>query len=222
MEAVIFDCDGVLVDSEILAVRVGLRAVKELGLSYSEDEYIHRFLGTTMNAYFKNVEEDHREAHGTSVPDGFFETLLSDSRDEMDAALVAIEGTHAAVESIAVPLAVASSSGVERLNFKLNKTGLFEAFAPHIYSGELVQNGKPAPDLYLHAADKLDVAAKACVAIEDSVHGVISAKAAGMTVVGFTGGGHCRAGHDTYLSDAGADIVVGHMKDLSTTLARFS
>jgi beta-phosphoglucomutase-like phosphatase (HAD superfamily) len=222
MEAVIFDCDGVLVDSEILAVRVGLRAVKELGLSYSEDEYIHRFLGTTMNAYFKNVEEDHREAHGTSIPDGFFETLLSDSRDEMDAALVAIEGTHAAVESIAVPLAVASSSGVERLNFKLNKTGLFEAFAPHIYSGELVQHGKPAPDLYLHAADKLDVAAKACVAIEDSVHGVISAKAAGMTVVGFIGGGHCRAGHDAYLSDAGADIVVGHMKDLSTTLARFS
>lgn len=222
MDAVIFDCDGVLVDSEILAVRVGLRAVKELGLSYSEDEYIHRFLGTTIDAYFKNVEEDHREAHGTSVPNGFFKTLMKDSREEMDAALAAIDGTHAAVRSIAVPLAVASSSGIERLHFKLNKTGLIEAFAPHIYSGELVQNGKPAPDLYLHAAEQLNVPAKACVAIEDSVHGVISAKAAGMTVVGFTGGGHCRPGHDRYLSDAGADTVVNHMNDLQDALAIFS
>lgn len=222
MNAVIFDCDGVLVDSEILAVRVGLRAVKALKLSYSEDEYIHRFLGTTIDAYFKKVEEDHQEAHGTSVPEGFLEALLRDSRDEMDAALTAIDGTHAAVQSIAVPLAVASSSGIERLHFKLNKTGLFEAFAPHIYSGELVENGKPAPDLYLHASAQLGISAKACVAIEDSVHGVISAKAAGMTVVGFTGGGHCRPGHDRYLSDAGADIVVNHMDNLQDALTTFS
>jgi len=222
MKAVIFDCDGVLVDSEILAVRVGLRAVKELDLSYSEDEYIHRFLGTTMDAYFKKVDEDHREAHGTPVPAGFFETLMKDSREDMDAALVAIDGTHAAVQSIAVPLAVASSSGMERLHFKLNKAGLIEAFAPHIYSGELVQNGKPEPDLYLHTAEQLNIPAEACVAIEDSVYGVISAKAAGMSVVGFTGGGHCRAGHGRYLSNAGADTVVNHMNKLQDALTVFS
>ncbi len=222
MDAVIFDCDGVLVDSEILAIRFGLRAVKALGLSYDEDEYIHRFLGITMEAYYKKLDDAHRDAHGTPIPDGFFETLLRDSKKEMDASLVAVGGTHDAIRSTSTPVAVASSSGLERLHFKLRKTELEEFFGPHIYSGEQVKNGKPAPDLYLHAAEQLGIPSKSCVAIEDSVHGVTSAKAADMTVIGFTGGGHCRPGHDAYLSDAGADVVIGHMDDLGKTLARLS
>ena len=222
MDAVIFDCDGVLVDSEILTVRFGMRAVKALGLSYSEDEYIHRFLGTTMDTYFATLEADRMETLGEPLPEGFAASLLTDSKKEMDAALAAVGGVHDAITAISAPLAVASSSGLERLRFKLKKTGLLEIFDPHIYSGEEVQNGKPAPDLYLHTAEQLNVPATACIAIEDSVHGVASAKAAGMTVIGFTGGGHCRAGHDAYLSDAGADIVVSHMNDLSEALASFS
>lgn len=222
MDAVIFDCDGVLVDSEILTVRFGMRAVKALGLSYSEDEYIHRFLGTTMDAYFATLEADRMETLGKSLPEGFASSLLTDSKKEMDAALAAVDGVHDAVAAVSMPMAVASSSGLERLRFKLKKTGLLEAFDPHVYSGEEVKNGKPAPDLYIHTAEQLNVPTAVCIAIEDSVHGVVSAKAAGMTVLGFTGGGHCRAGHDTYLSDAGADVVVNHMNDLSDALASFS
>jgi beta-phosphoglucomutase-like phosphatase (HAD superfamily) len=222
LDAVIFDCDGVLVDSEILAIRFGLRAVEALGLSYTEDEYIHRFLGTTMDAYFATLEADRMAALGKPLPDGFAESLLTNSKREMDAALAAIEGVHSAVSAVTVPTAVASSSGLERLRFKLEKTGLLEAFNPHFYSGEQVKNGKPAPDLYLHTAEQINIPAAACVAIEDSVHGVVAAKAAGMTVIGFTGGGHCRPGHGTYLSDAGADIVIDHMDQLAETLRRFS
>jgi len=222
VDAVIFDCDGVLVDSEILAIRFGLRAVKALGLTYDEDEYIHRFLGTTMDAYFATLEADRIAALGKPLPDGFAESLLTDSKKEMDAELAAVDGVHDAVAAVAQPLAVASSSGLERLHFKLKKTELLNFFGSHIYSGEQVENGKPAPDLYLHAAEQLSVRPAACVAIEDSMHGVASAKAAGMTVIGFTGGGHCRPGHETYLSDAGADVVIGHMDDLEETLTRFS
>ena len=97
MDAVIFDCDGVLVDSEILAIRFGLRAVEALGLSYTEDEYIHRFLGTTMDAYFATLEADRMAALGKPLPDGFAESLLTNSKREMDAALAAIEGGVRAV-----------------------------------------------------------------------------------------------------------------------------
>lgn len=222
MDAVIFDCDGVLVDSEILALRFGMHAAKALGLSYDEDEYIHRFMGTTMKAYFNRLEADRIAAVGKPLPDGFADTLLTDSKKEMDAELVAIAGTHAAVASLDQSLAVASSSGLDRLHFKLKKTGLLQFFGTHIYSGEDVENGKPAPDLYLHTAERLDIKTTSCVAIEDSVHGVKSAKTAGMTVIGFTGGGHCRPGHGKYLSDAGADVVIGHMDDLKETLVLLS
>ena len=209
-------------DSEIIAVRSGLRAVKILGLSYTEDEYIHRFLGTTLAAYFSGLEADHLEAFGTTLPEGFADRLLQESKAEMDANLAALPGVHDALKTIEFPLAVASSSGLSRLRFKLEKTGLLNAFDPHVYSGEDVMNGKPAPDLYLHTAEKLNVPATACVAVEDSVHGVVSAKSAGITVIGFTGGGHCRAGHGDFLFHAGADRVVNHMDQLKQTLSALS
>ena len=137
----------------------------------------------------------------------------------MDACLEAIPGVHDVVNGIEHPLAVASSSGLSRLKFKLKKTDLFDAFDPHIYSGEQVQNGKPAPDLFVFTAEKLCVAPSACIAIEDSVNGVKSALAAGMTVIGFTGGSHCRPGHGTYLQEAGATVVINHMNRRGDTLA---
>ncbi len=221
MKAVIFDCDGVLVDSEIQSVRIGLAATRNLGLSYTEDEYIQRFLGTTMDAFFTKLNADHFDALGSPLPENFARTLLADETAKIDAGLTAIDGVREAIERIAVPLAVASSSGPDRLRFKLEKTGLLTTFDPHIYSGENVVNGKPAPDLYLHAAAQLAIPAVDCVAIEDSVHGVVSAKAAGMTVIGFTGGGHCLLGHDNHLEKAGADAVVNHMRELTQTLAAF-
>lgn len=220
MTAVIFDCDGVLVDSEIIAVRAELRALKELGLQYDEDEYVHRHLGTTVDAFFTALEADHHAAFGKPLPYGFTEQLLQETKDEMDASLEAIPGVHDVLEAIDLPLAVASSSGLQRLKFKLEKTLMRHIFDPHIYSGEQVEYGKPAPDLFLFTAEKLNVAPQQCIAIEDSVNGVNSARDAGMTVIGFTGGSHCRPGHGDYLSDAGADTVIDHMDQLLSVLDR--
>ena len=160
MAAVIFDCDGVLVDSEIVAVRAELRALKELGLTFDEDEYIHRHLGMTMEKYFAELESDYFETFGKPLPDGFTTRLLMETKQEMDDSLEALPGVHAAVTAIKGPLAVASSSGLERLKQKLKHTELFHMFNPHIYSGEQVENGKPAPDLFLFTAHKLGVEVK--------------------------------------------------------------
>lgn len=222
VDAVIFDCDGVLVDSEAVVARVALSALRDLGLPYDADTFTHRFTGMTVEAYFKSLNDDHRQLHGHPLPDGFAERLLLETKEEMDVTLEAIPGVHAAVAAINnTALAVASSSGSERLRSKLIKTGLHDAFAPHFYAGDQVSHGKPAPDLFLFAAKNLRVEASACIAIEDSVNGVTSAVAAGMTVIGFTGGSHCGAGHGDFLSNAGATVVINQMDELSRVLEEF-
>lgn len=221
-EAVIFDCDGVLVDSEAVVARVALKALKDLGLPYDSDTFTHRFTGMTVDAYFTALNDDHHDKFGKRLPHGFAEQLLEDTKLEMDETLEAIPGVHAAVTAInGAALAVASSSGLERLRAKLKKAQLYDAFAPHYYSGDQVENGKPAPDLFLYAARELGIAAESCVAIEDSVNGVKSAVAAGMQVIGFSGGSHCQDGHDSFLEAAGAVVVINHMTHLGNALESF-
>lgn len=218
-EAVIFDCDGVLVDSEAVVARVALVALQNLGLPYDPDTFTHRFTGMTVKKYLAELDDDHRKAFGTPLPDGFVDGLLQDTKVEMDNTLEALPGVHAAVQSVShKQIAVASSSGLDRLRTKLKIAGLYEAFAPHYYSGDQVAHGKPAPDLFLFAAEKLRLPAPACIAIEDSVNGVRSACAAGMRVIGFTGGSHCSRGHDQHLVQAGATVVINHMNQLSAAV----
>lgn len=215
-EAVIFDCDGVLVDSEAVVARVALVALQGLGLPYDQETFAHRFTGLTMEKYFAELNEDHRKAFGAPLPDGFADGMLQDTKVEMDSTLEALPGVHAAVESVShKQIAVASSSGLDRLRTKLKIVGLYNAFAPHYYSGDQVMHGKPAPDLFLFTAEKLSLPASNCIAIEDSVNGVRSAVSAGMMVIGFTGGSHCSAGHDRHLVQAGATVVINHMNQLS-------
>ncbi len=133
--AIIFDCDGVLVDSEIIAMRAGLRALKELGLTYNEDEFVHRHIGTTVDAYLKAIEGDHQNAFGKPLPDGFVDKLMQVTKDEMDATLEPLPGVHDVVKAIQHPLAVASSSGLNRLHFKLKKTELHHFFCPSYLLG---------------------------------------------------------------------------------------
>ena len=218
MTAVIFDCDGVLVDSEVIAVRAELHALKELGLPYDEDEYVHRHLGATVEAFLSALAEEHMTCHGSPLPDGFTEQLLQDTKNEMDSSLESLPGVHAVLDAIRYPRAVASSSGISRLHSKLLMTDLYHLFEPHIYSVDQVKRGKPAPDLFIYAAKQLGFAPDQCIAIEDSVNGVKSARAAGMNVIGFVGGGHCRPSHSGYLSNAGATIIVDHMDQILEAL----
>ncbi len=209
-EAVIFDCDGVLVDSEALAVRGERGALVELGLDYPPQDYVRRFTGLHDGAFIAELREDYLALHGREAPEDFEDRIIAGRRREMDA-LAVIDGALAAMEHAKErtgQIAVASSSRAHFLESKLKRMGLWEAAAPHVYSADLVKNGKPAPDIFLYTAERIAADPGRCLVIEDSANGCRAARAAGMTCWGFTGGGHCYDGHDEWLRDAGAGRVI--------------
>jgi HAD superfamily hydrolase (TIGR01509 family) len=182
-ELVIFDCDGVLVDSEPLAVRIDAILFAEFGMTMSEEEIIDRFVGRSPSVTHHAIE-----AHlGHPLPDDF-EARSRAMFDEVYAReLEPIDGIEEALDQITARTCVASSSEPDRLDHKLRLTGLYERFAGRIFSAEEVPNGKPAPDLFLHAARQMGVDPGACAVVEDSQYGVQAARAAGMAAFGYTG-----------------------------------
>ncbi len=215
IDAVIFDCDGVLVDSEVLAIKGERAALGDLGLHYTPEEYVKRFVGLHDRLFFDHLRADYIDAHGDAAPDDFEELVLTGRRREMHA-LAVIDGADRALRLARArigPIAVASSSRAHFLKGKLERTGLYDLAAPHVYSADLVAQGKPEPDIFLYAAQRLGVRPSRCLVLEDSVNGVKAGIAAGMTVWGFTGGGHCFDGYGGRLADAGAERVVGGHDD---------
>jgi HAD superfamily hydrolase (TIGR01509 family) len=183
-ELVIFDCDGVLVDSERLAVRVDLAVLTELGWPLSEAEIIDRFMGRSHGHFVAEVE-----AHvGRPLPERWDLRFEQRYLDAFEADLRAVEGIVEALEQIELATCVASSGSHERIRFTLGLTGLWERFEGRIFSGDEVAEGKPAPDLFLHAAERMGAEPGGCVVVEDSLYGVRAARAAGMPVFGYAGG----------------------------------
>ncbi len=219
--AVIFDCDGVLVDSEILAIEVEIALLAECGLVYAPDEYRHRFLGLNDAAFREALDLDARAITGRPLPADFIDRAHHQRWDACQTRLTEVAGCTAAVVALRLPRAVASSSGADFLREKLRLTGLLAAFDPHVYSADLVARAKPHPDIFLHAAGALGVEPAACLAIEDSVNGVRSALAAGMTVWGFSGGGHMDAAASARLAEAGASEVLGSWAEAAERFAGF-
>lgn len=209
-QAIIFDCDGVLVDSEVLAIRGERAALETLGLHYTPEEYVRRFVGLHDAAFFDQLKDDHRARLGAPAPPDFEERVLDGRRREMHALTVVAGADEAliAARARAGRIAVASSSRAVFLEGKLKRMGLFDLAAPHVYSADLVAAGKPAPDIFFYAAAKIGAEPSRCLVLEDSVNGVRAGLAAGMTVWGFTGGGHCFAGYGERLAEAGAHRVV--------------
>jgi HAD superfamily hydrolase (TIGR01509 family) len=209
-DLVIFDCDGVLIDSELIGARVEALELARIGIPLTETEILTRFLGMTAQAMYRAVEVEHRR----TLPDGFAATvqMAIDAAFERD--LQVIPGIHETLDRLRTASCVASSSTLARLRHSLGLTGLYTRFAPHIFSAEQVARGKPAPDLFLHAAAEMACVPARCLVIEDSVSGVRGAIAAGMRVWGFIGGGHCADGHEARLRDAGAERVFDDMTDL--------
>ncbi len=218
-DAVIFDADGVLLDSEVIYHAIERAVLAEIGLDYSPVEYRRRFMGLHQTSYVAALDADSRSRLGRSLPADFLTRLRAETRVACDARLTPVEGAHEAVSAVRVPRAVASSSETEALERKLTRTGLAPLFGRHIYSADLVAAGKPHPDIYLHAAAALEVAPRRCLAIEDSLNGVRSALAAGMTVWGFVGGGHLDASAATGLSEGGATRVVHSWAEAKALLA---
>ena len=217
-ELVIFDCDGVLVDSEVIACRVLSESLAEVGITLSADEIAESYVGMSAATIFADIER----RTGRRVPADF----VARSRPRLEAAftadLEAMPGVAAALASIAIPVCVASSSSPARLRHSLTLAGLINRFSPHIFSAEQVPRGKPAPDLFLLAAETMEVAPAACWVIEDSLAGIEAARAAGMTAIGFTDGSHCRSGHGERLRRAGATVILAKMDDLTALLATAS
>jgi HAD superfamily hydrolase (TIGR01509 family) len=188
--AIIFDCDGVLVDSEVIAHEVEARVLSSIGLHYDPHEFKARFMGMSDVAFRAALDADGRERLGRSILAEIEGPMDAQYRHAMETRLAEVPGALAAVRDVRGLKAVASSSREAALEKKLKKTGLWEHFAPHIYSAEHVIHSKPAPDLFLHAASALGVSPRDCLVLEDSVNGVTAAHAAGMRVWGFMGGGH--------------------------------
>jgi HAD superfamily hydrolase (TIGR01509 family) len=216
--ALIFDCDGVLVNSEEIIQEIELKLLADHGLQYDRDEFSHRFLGVSDEFFYSELSADSMATLGRPLPEAFSETLKKQFLEAFQTDLRCIEGVRETVQSWNGLMAVASSSSISALDHKLRATGLSSLFLPHVYSAEHVGIGKPDPSLYLHTAARLEVETRDCIVIEDSVNGVLAAKAAGMFTVGFVGGAHCREGQDVLLIEAGADLVVQTMNELQQHL----
>lgn len=221
ISAVIFDCDGVLVDSETLAIRGERRALGELGLDYAPEDYVRRFVGLHDAAFFAELARDYHSKFSAPTPENFQARVLAGRRREMGA-LQQVDGAADALSQakrVFGAAAVASSSRAHFLESKLRRTGLWDHAAPHVYSADLVAKGKPAPDIFLYAAERLGVAAARCLVVEDSENGVKAGRAAGMMVCGFTGGGHCFNGHGLRLTAAGAHWIAADFAGFARELA---
>ncbi len=215
VDLVIFDCDGVLIDSELLAVRADLACVAEEGIAQTEEEMLERYTGVSL----ADMKADLEQRFGRKLRDDFENRHLVLLMALFEAELKSMPGIDAVLDELTGRVCVASSGTPERLRYALGLTGLYDRFHPHVFSATMVPRGKPAPDLFFHAAARMGVPPAGCVVIEDSLPGVEAAMAAGMTAIGFVGGSHCRPGHAQRLRAQGAALVVETMAELVPAIA---
>jgi HAD superfamily hydrolase (TIGR01509 family) len=209
-DLVIFDCDGVLVDSEVISCRAHAETLTRHGYPITADQVLDRFLGVSDREARMIVEAE----IGRNLPDDFTAQVKRATLQHYAVDLRPVPYIAESIAAIGLPKCVASSGTPEKIRHGLTCAGLYDVLAPHIFSASEVQRGKPAPDLFLFAAGQMKVPPARCVVIEDSVPGVTGARAAGMTVLGFHGGSHCRPGHAGTLSIAGAAVTFDDMREL--------
>jgi HAD superfamily hydrolase (TIGR01509 family) len=209
-DLIIFDCDGVLVDSEVISCRAHAETLTHHGYPITPDEVLKRFLGVSDREARMTVEAE----LGRDLPADFEAQMKQAALRRYAEELGAIPHVGEAIAAIALAKCVASSGTPEKIHHGLRCAGLYDRLAPHIFSATQVTRGKPAPDLFLFAAEQMKIAPSRCLVIEDSVPGVTGGHAAGMTVFGFHGGSHCSAGHAELLRAAGAAITFDDMRQL--------
>jgi FGGY-family pentulose kinase/HAD superfamily hydrolase (TIGR01509 family) len=215
-ELVIFDCDGVLVDSEPISIEVLLALIAEAGGEVSEAIAYERFLGRSM----ATINGMLRDEFGLVVTDSHLDGMRAAIYQRFRSDLKPIPGIAEALARIGGKRCVASSSQLERIRLSLEITGLRDFFEPHIFSASMVARGKPAPDLFLHVAREMGVAPENCTVIEDSPAGIAAAKHAGMRVFAFAGGSHAeRAGLLAAFEAMQPDLVFDDMRNLPDLLA---
>ena len=209
VDLLIFDCDGVLVDSEIISVKVDQLVLADLGWSISVEEIVERFVGRS-HAHFLEVVQEHL---GRKLPDDWEVAYQHLYRQALDHNLQLVDGITDALEAIDLPMCVASNGSHNKMEFTLKRANLWSRFEGRIFSAAEVDQGKPAPDLFLHAASTLGFDAMDCIVIEDSWAGVAAGLAAKMKVIAYTGG--ITAQHQ--IPSDGVTFI-NHMSELPDTI----
>ncbi|SDA94206.1 HAD family hydrolase [Mesorhizobium qingshengii] len=216
-ELVIFDCDGVLVDSEALSVSALIGMIKLAGGSVSEDTAYEHFLGKSM----KSVREILGRDFGLDITDRHLTEMRVELMRRFREELKPIPGVTEMLPKLGLPFCVASSGTLDRIRYALDVTGLLGLMEPHLFSAGMVAKGKPAPDLFLHAAASMRAQPRKCVVVEDSPAGIAAARAAGMRVLAFTGGSH--AGNNptlkARLASSEPDFIFADMLQLPDLIA---
>lgn len=218
VQAIIFDCDGVLIDSEVIHVEEEHRLLAEVGLLFEDADYCARFMGLGHKEFLAALGAESQRRLGAPLPADFSQTLDSRAQQRLECELAPIQGIEQILTEWIHPKAVASSARLPKLRMKFSITALDGYFGRHIYSADQVANSKPAPDLFLFAAEQLAVPPQNCLVIEDSVNGARAGVAAGMTVYGFTGGGHVDVSHGDALRAVGAEDVFADHEALAASL----
>ncbi|MEM8949202.1 MAG: HAD family hydrolase [Pseudomonadota bacterium] len=217
VDLVIFDCDGVLIDSEVISTRSTVEVLASLGYEISEAEASSKFVGRSYASVRSEIETD----WGKPLPPSFEVDVEQKTLRAMATSLQPIKGVGEALSKLKLPRCVASSSSIEWIRRGLERTGVLHHLAPHFFSASMVENGKPAPDIFLHAAGEMGALPESCLVIEDSLPGVQAGVAAGAIVIGFTGGSHIvdKDGHGERLIAAGAAGILDDMRRLPDVIS---
>lgn len=220
LSLILFDCDGVLVDSEIISAKVDAALLKELGYEISASEVAERFAGLTQDRILELLTAE----AGIRFPEDYAERQKVELDRRLAAEITEIPGVHDMLDRLDLPRAICSNSSSERLKIVLEPTRLWDRFRPYVYAAREVgtMRPKPAPDVYLYGCRQFDAEPRQTVVLEDSVHGVAAAVAAGCRVVGFTGGQHSYAGHGHALAEAGAETVIRKLSEFPAVVEALS
>lgn len=217
-KAIIWDCDGVLMDSPILGCKAAADMLTEHGYPITLDKYLRVFMGKGIETVLEAVDQE----TGLGLKETFPRAELIERQKELFSrelkAIAGVQGVLSFLNSANIPMAVASDSDSFRLRHTLEVVGLADRFGPHLYSGDMVANRKPAPDLFLLAAEKLGVDPKDCLVIEDSPSGIFAARAAGMSVFAFVGGSHVFKEQKEKVIAAQPDLVISDIRDVLPAL----
>lgn len=209
-DLIIYDCDGTLIDTETIYAEINLKAYHAIGLTHwTLESYVDAMVGIPVSEGRKIIEAE----YGAPLPPDFDTNIEREAAVRIHSSLEPMPGVVTAVTAVDGPRCVASSTSISPLKRNLRTAGLIDLFDPHVFSASQVARGKPHPDVFLYAAEQMGAQPRKCLVIEDSVPGVIAARAAGMHVVGFTGVAHNKARIAGRLREAGAQVVIDHMDE---------
>jgi HAD superfamily hydrolase (TIGR01509 family) len=220
IQLVIFDCDGVLLDSEIVAAAGELEVYSEYGVNIEPQEFCERFAGMDSYAVKAGIEQE----LGRQLPD----KVITETRAAVNEKVInearLIKGADTVLDMLDQARCICSNAPPERLKKALGRVGLYDRFRPYVFSAQETDPPvfKPKPDIILRAIKEFELKADQAIVVEDSVHGITAAKRAGTRVIGFTGASHTYSTHADELIDAGAETVISRLSQLPAVIEALS